>query len=427
MNTASPIECNRASFKKHALKTPADLTSLESVKEAFETFARQSLKLETAYRALEQDLAKSNRTLQERNLQLTAKMDEIQQVSSRLEGVIESLTDGLLVVGLNGGIERCNSAAASILERRRDQIEQQPFCALVTHEDAESLMMQILRGGEPILDCPWTLQDSQKSARYLLFSLAPVTTPDSSLIGIICHIRDITEIRRLEKKLNSHERLAALGEMAASVAHEIRNPLGTIEGFARLLRRDLAGMPSHLRLADKIVEGAQNLNYVITNLLTFVRPMQIQEEDVAVSDVLEAARDALEDRAAQTKVTLAFSLPERPVSFRGDRRQIMQALLNLGINAIEACPPQKGRVTIESKIFPQAVKLYIRDNGCGIAPENINKIFDPFFTAKEGGTGLGLSLSRKIIDAHGGDLSVSSTPGRETVFSIELPLKGVPR
>jgi signal transduction histidine kinase len=274
-----------------------------------------------------------------------------------------------------------------------------------------------------LLDHPWSRSHKQGETRQILLSLAPVTAPDGNILGAICNLRDVTDFRRMEKRLQSQERLAALGEMAASVAHEIRNPLGTIEGFARLLRRDLEAMPAHLRLAERIVEGAQNLNYVITNLLTYARPMRLQVSPASVATIFNYCRETLEDRAARTGVCLVMNAPEPDITFRGDYRQITQALLNLGINAIEACDAS-GIVHISATESHNTVSLHVRDNGCGMDASHVSKVFDPFFTSKEGGTGLGLSLSRKIIDIHGGEISVTSAPGEGSLFSVELPKTG---
>lgn len=395
-------------------------SSLASIQEAFELFDRQSRSLQEAYQALKQDLAESNRELQVRNNELIDKYEELRQVSSRLESVIESMTDGLLVVGPDGRIERCNSSVKSMLVHVHEPIETALLADVIGVDNLSAQLDLVLAGGPPVLNHTWSITHPDGSGHAFLVSLAPITAPDGAVFGALCNLRDITEIRRLEKRLHHHERLAALGEMAASVAHEIRNPLGTIEGFARLLRRDLAEMPQHLRLAERIVAGTQNLNYVITNLLTYARPMHLQMGVVPVSRVLDACRETLQDRAKRSEVQLELDQPEDELQVQGDERQLVQALLNLGINAIEACDSGQ-TVRVEVTDGQGAVLVRIRDQGRGMDDELLAKIFDPFFTSKEGGTGLGLSLTKKIIDGHGGEISVSSTPGHGSVFTVEFP------
>jgi two-component system, NtrC family, sensor histidine kinase AtoS len=402
---------------------PAGTDTIAAMQAAFETFARQSHQLETAYQSLKEDLARSNRALQERNRQLVEKNLELARLTGKHESVMQSLTDGIMAIATDSIVERCNIAAATILDRMDLRVEGTPLSDHIDNPQILAGLERVLAGGPAVLDYKWLPLSPQGETREVLVSVAPVMTAAGQTIGAVCHLRDNTELRRLQKRLQSHERLAALGEMAASVAHEIRNPLGTIEGFARLLRRDLADMPEHLRLAEKIVAGAQNLNYVITNLLTYARPMQLQMAPVSVTRLIENCRETLENIADRHQVALSLTLPETDISLAGDARQLGQAILNLGINAIEACPSQ-GKVDISVSKTKRSVLIRIQDNGCGMSEDTLERIFDPFFTRKEGGTGLGLSLTRKIIDAHGGDIRVTSVPDKGTEFILEMDRTG---
>ena len=421
--TSATIQARSGTSERKPPMAPGGMTEAQwtPIKEAFELFDRQSRQLQEAYQSLKRDLAHSNETLQIRNRELTSKIQELRQVSSRLESVIESMTDGLLVVGLDRRIERCNTSSEQILGKPRGEIESADFERIILLDEANEALSSVIGGGPPVLDRSWLATHADGETRSLLVSVAPVTAPDGSVLGAICNLRDVTELRRLEKQLHSRERLAALGEMAASVAHEIRNPLGTIEGFARLLRRDLAAMPDHLRLAERIVEGAQNLNYVISNLLTYARPMHLQITGVSMGRLFSVCRETLLDRAARAGAELDIQDPPSVLVARGDERQLAQVLLNLGINAIEACAPNAGRVRIEASGGRQSAVFRVLDNGCGMDEAKVEKIFDPFFTTKEGGTGLGLSLTKKIVDAHGGEITIDSEPGKGSTFTVTLP------
>lgn len=423
MNAIPLHSRSTSSGERKSLAPPGGMTEgqWKPIQEAFELFDRQSRQLQDAYQSLKLDLARSNEALQTRNQELTAKIQELRQVSSRLESVIESMTDGLLVIGLDRQIERCNSSAEQMLGIPRAQMEQTDADLTLAFEEGPAALASVLGGGAPVLDRSWQVTLAGGEVRSLLVSLAPVSTPDGTVLGALCNLRDVTELRRLERQLHSRERLAALGEMAASVAHEIRNPLGTIEGFARLLRRDLSGMPDHLRLAERIVEGAQNLNYVISNLLTYARPMRLQMSDVSVARLFEHCRETLSDRASRAGAELEIQTVSPDLRARGDERQLAQVLLNLGINAIEACGSGQGRVKLEAHGGKKSVLFRVRDNGCGMSPETMEKVFDPFFTQKEGGTGLGLSLTKKIVDAHGGEIAMESEPGKGTTMTVTLP------
>lgn len=397
--------------------------SVGNLKSAFELFDEQSRLLQSSYRALQQDLAEANRELSRKNRTLSIKVQELRQVSSRLACVLESMTDGVLVVNCAGIVELANASAEGLLNGGKGELEGRLFVSVVNMSGNEAVLSAVLEDAALVLERPWRCEKASGIRRQLKVSMAPVKAPDGSVLGAVCVLRDVTEIHRLEKKLLNQERLAALGEMAASVAHEIRNPLGTIEGFARLLRQDLAGMPQHLKLTDRIVEGAQNLNYVITNLLTYARPMNLNPAEISTYRLIELCRDTLHDSAKRAQVNLEINMPEKDICFCGDIRQMAQVLLNLGLNAIDACQ-DNGQVIVDFAKEAGSAILRVKDDGKGMDEITQQRIFDPFYTSKEGGTGLGLSLSRKIVDAHGGDISVFSESGRGSVFTVEVPLRG---
>jgi signal transduction histidine kinase len=277
-----------------------------------------------------------------------------------------------------------------------------------------------------------TLLDEQRSHTnpkghkvVVLASVAPVRTSGGVVLGAVEVLRDVTQLRLLEERMQHQKRMAALGEMATSVAHEIRNPLGTIEGFARLLKSDLERdrHTDHARLAGKIIEGAQNLNYVITNLLTYARPMSVQYEPFDAASLFNSVGDMLTGLAEQARVRIDFRLPNPPMTIHGDIRHLRQVLVNLGRNAIEASR-RDGEVIMEVVLRRREVVFSVTDSGCGIGPEDLPRVFDPFFTRKEGGTGLGLSLCHKIVAAHGGEISISSVMNQGTTVKVVLSQLG---
>ncbi|MBN1670912.1 MAG: PAS domain-containing protein [Kiritimatiellae bacterium] len=398
--------------------------TLERIREAFTLFDHQSGLLLSAFGKLKRDLAEANRQLNAKNLALSYKVDELQQVSSRLRCILESLADGVLVVDPDFIVQRCNPASERLLGLPRTEIEGRPYGRITNGLGNSDALRRALERGEVVCDEPRSCSAGAAGRRVtVLASVSPIRSPEGALLGAVEVLRDITVLRALETRVQHQERMAALGEMAASVAHEIRNPLGTIEGFARLLRRDLEGRPAYSRLADKIVEGTKNLNYVITNLLTYVRPMTLQYEPFDAATLLSSVRESLAGTARSRKVTLKVTPAAGPVRLEGDVRQLRQVLVNLGVNAIEACLPE-GQVCIRCVKNPDRVKFSVQDDGCGISTKDLTRIFDPFFTRKEGGTGLGLSLSHKIIAAHGGRIDVQSRPGKGTTFELVLPLRG---
>lgn len=396
---------------------------LASLREAFNLFDNHSRVLQTTFDTLRNELAKANQELSDKNMALSQKVDELQQLSSRLQCVLESLTDGVLVVGESLVVERCNPVAARLLNATRESIEGQAYPDVNRHLSNVDAIRAAIRDGQTLRDEPRRCPDARGGWSEVLASVAPIRSPSGAILGAIEVLRDVTEFHALTARLHHQERMAALGEMAASVAHEIRNPLGTIEGFARLLRRDLESQPDPRRLADKIVEGAQNLNYVITNLLTYVRPMSLQYEVFDVNKLMASVAEALVVSATTKHVTVTIPPIESAITLNADIRQLRQVLLNVGLNAIEACP-SGGQVSLTAARLDRDMRFTIRDTGCGMDAETRERMFDPFFTTKQAGTGLGLSLCHKIVTGHSGRFEVVSELNQGTVIDIILPEYG---
>ena len=238
---------------------------------------------------------------------------------------------------------------------------------------------------------------------------------------------DLTEMKRLEEQVRRMHTLAALGEMAATVAHEIRNPLGGIASFANLLERDLETDDPSRRLVRKITEGVARLNRIVSSLLSYTRPLNLNTHPVDLMQTVEeaAAFFEIDLERKQQAVEIRRLFLETPCVCQVDTEQFHQVILNLLLNATQAMP-EGGTIELEVAQTSDAdgdwIVTRVRDTGMGIDEELQEKLFTPFFTTKEDGTGLGLVTSRKIIEAHGGNIVVDSTPGDGTCFTIALPL-----
>jgi len=226
------------------------------------------------------------------------------------------------------------------------------------------------------------------------------------------------QLKELEAQNERNYRLIAMGEMAAKIVHEIRSPLCSIELYASMLARDLEGT-QHLDMAKGISTGISSLNNILTNMLFFAKPQKpiLRPVDICrlLGETVFMLMPMLESRGLRFIRGIG-----QGVSVRGDADLLKQVFLNILLNAIQATP-EGGAVTGSCRNEGQSAVLEISDEGPGIEPQNIEKIFDPFFSTKEKGTGLGLAISAKIVQAHGGTIRVKSTPGHGAAFCLSFP------
>jgi two-component system sensor histidine kinase HydH len=229
-------------------------------------------------------------------------------------------------------------------------------------------------------------------------------------------------LREAEANVRRTERLAALGQLTAGLAHELRNPMGTMKASAEMLARQVADSgPVAVELAGYISSEVDRTNSLITRFLEFARPLQIRRETCDLNELAEKTVRRVEREQAGSGISLHLNLaPElRPIAADGELLE--RALANLLVNAIQASP-QGSTVTLKTRPTGHGVEIAVIDRGSGIAPELLEQVFNPFFTTKKDGVGLGLAIVSKIVDEHGGHLSVTSELGKGTHFLVDLPI-----
>jgi signal transduction histidine kinase len=233
----------------------------------------------------------------------------------------------------------------------------------------------------------------------------------------------LQRLEAAEENLRRKERLAALGEISAGLAHEIRNPLGIISSSVQLLsQEEQFSASSGSDLLDIIQEETVRLNGLVTDFLLFGRPGQPNLRECDLGQIVERAVDHVRGMAEQKKAAIAARVPEQPLLAPVDPDMLRQVLLNLLLNAIDAVPPQ-GEIRVVLDLGAKGPTIDVHNTGPAIPEEFQSRIFDPFFTTKDKGSGLGLANAYKIIESHGGELTVASSPGQGTSFVISLPLK----
>jgi two-component system sensor histidine kinase PilS (NtrC family) len=256
--------------------------------------------------------------------------------------------------------------------------------------------------------------------RVLGYSLRSLKDPEGE-DGALLVFQDLTEVKKLERQARFNEQLAAVGELAAGIAHEIRNPLASISGSVQVLSNELTVGPAERRLMEIIVSESNRLSKILEEFLRFVRP---QERRVAIFDVAGSIKEVLDLFRLSDEVSDAHHIDDdvRPSSspLSGDRDQIRQIIYNVAKNAVRAMP-DGGTLTVEGREDGAWYSIKFRDTGRGMSEEEIARVFTPFSTAFDGGTGLGMAIVRRIVEDHGGAIDVESKPGEGTTVTVLLP------
>ncbi|MQA29647.1 MAG: PAS domain-containing protein [Luteitalea sp.] len=344
------------------------------------------------------------------------------EASERLsDQIIASLTAGLLVAGLNCGVRILNPAARRMLSVP-DGAPLDDYRQLLGEPALSAVIDQCLTTRAPILRRVIHLPEGRGGASHLGVTVSPLSDGAGELLGAICLFTDLTAVKQLEEQLRLKESLAAVGELTAGIAHEFRNGLATIHGYGKLLA--LKEMPETYRpYVEGIRAETESLGQIVVNFLNFARPAQLTLSQVELREVCERAADDVraEARALGGDVTVLGEFGQ----IEGDEVLLRQAFSNLLRNAVEACAGASRRpvVTVESVVDPvqRSFRITVNDNGPGIELTARDRVFQPFFTLKRDGTGLGLALVQKIIVFHNGRITIGSSPLGGASFQVILP------
>ena len=342
------------------------------------------------------------------------------RVKAFSDNVVENMPIGLLAIDEYGKIVSFNHTAELVLKlisrevlgKKAGEILPREIDALTAQLKAEKKVI------EKEIDCP--LKDGKSIPMDVSVSL--LEGDNGTFLGHIILFRDLTEIQELKREIERSQRLASLGKLAAGIAHEIRNPLSSIKGFATFFNERFKDMPEYQSTAKIMIQEVDRLNRVITQLLEFARPLEVIKKPVSIRPLMQLSLKIIE-REAQSKnirITTKFSPEINEVHIDQDR--FNQVLLNLYLNAVEAM--EDGgvlSVALSREDDTQKVRITVSDTGAGIKKEDMVHIFDPYFTTKQSGTGLGLAIVHKIIESHKGEVKVESEHGKGTTVTITLP------
>jgi two-component system sensor histidine kinase PilS (NtrC family) len=244
---------------------------------------------------------------------------------------------------------------------------------------------------------------------------------DGSRLGLICACEDLSTLRAMEERLRQADRLATLGRMSANIAHEIRNPLASLTGAIEVLAGNAAAGELRERLAGIVLKESGRLNTILRDFLEYARPAPLSRARVNVCEIVDEVLVLLEHRAVPGTLKIRRELPAS-LEWDVDPQQLRQAIWNLCLNAMEAMP-DGGELRVTAVATPEALHVDIADTGDGIPRAELHHVFEPFYSTKSGGTGLGLSLVHRIVQDHGGTVEVESTPGAGSTFSLRIPVR----
>ncbi|MGD0100602.1 MAG: ATP-binding protein [Acidobacteriota bacterium] len=389
--------------------------------QAFEKFTHASNSLESAFGQLRAHAQRLTEELEAKNVELEISLREKQEAQNYLRTILERLPCGVFVLDDKGDLALCNPMASEVLEQTRAKAssgKRKPFLS----SEMRNFFLASASADATKADVEVPISRNNKK-RILATSGAPLTNEAGNKIGTLHIIRDITEMKALQEQSKRVERLSAMGEMAVELAHEIRNPLASIELFASLLAKDLSG--DLRRWAENIRVGIRSLNTIVSNMLHFAKPIPPTCSRVSIHEVIQEILNFVDPIMQQRDVRVESSLSAAEPVISGDQELLKQMMLNLIFNAMKAMPSQ-GSLIIRTRNVssgtaseePSCLELQVQDTGIGIPPENLNRIFDPFFTTNKNGTGLGLSVVHQIVERHSGSITVSSEVNRGTTFTI---------
>jgi signal transduction histidine kinase len=349
--------------------------------------------------------------------------------------MVGNMRNGVLAIERDGAIVLLNDEARRLFHLPAGDNSGQPYAdVLHAHPD----ILRVLGGAFELESLPNRAELRLKSTDTVIgYTLSLVRDDRGEAVGAALFFKDLTHVEQLEERERLRDRLAAVGEMAAVMAHEIKNPLAGIEVLAGLLRRKVPDNADAQALVKDIINEAKMANAIVQEVLAFVRPVRLQVDRTSLAGSISSAITMADGKSSRGAILVDTALPGNLPLLGADEHQLTQVFCNLLINAYEALEG-RGRITISARIastdtdgalLPDGhfavptVVVDVADDGPGMPPDVAEKIFNPFFTTKAQGSGLGLAIVRKIIDAHEGRIDMTTADGRGTRFRVTLPVE----
>ena len=347
--------------------------------------------------------------------------------------LVSHLRTGVLAIRRDGRIAVMNDLAYRVLGLTSHPTDVGRHFSEVLHDLPE--VTRVLQQAFETDDLPNRAETRlRKTGRAMGYTLSHIYDDHSRMVGATLFFKDLTRVEQIEERERLRDRLAALGEMAAAIAHEVKNPLASIEVMAGVLKRQLCDRDDALETLNDIIKESKMANSIVVEVLEFVRPIQLQVERAALDGIIKDSITLAEGKMRRGAVSIDTGIDSDVPELLADPHQLRQLFSNLLANAFEALGGE-GHVEIRVSLIPgedepvgtvesqpPRVVVEVKDSGPGISPEDLERIFSPFFTTKPQGTGLGLAIVRKVVHAHDGHIDAVSAPGRGATFRVTLPV-----
>ncbi len=343
--------------------------------------------------------------------------------------ILKSLPSGVLVINDRDMVIRANDAAMQILGVEQKDLVGLPLAGVARLRQFAALIAETSKSGIPVERSELIVQLGEREVP-LGVNTAVLEDYAAHPIGVVCTFQDLTRLKKMADEVKRSQRLASLGEMATGIAHEVRNPLNSVRGFAQLLMEGAKKREDdeEIEYANIVISEVDRINKIVQDMLDFSRQQSLTMRPVDLASLVEQTVRQFAPQSSQMGVDLTLEGDGKPLPCSANADKLKQLFLNMISNAAQACA-KNGSVTVKmglentgARVYPEAC-ITIEDNGVGISRENLDRIFNPFFTTKDIGTGLGLPICQKIIEQHAGRIEVDSTPGVGSTFRIYLPLK----
>lgn len=363
--------------------------------------------------------------LKQTGKELLSKEIDLNSLQAFNENILQSISSGLLTTDLNGRITSFNRAAREITGYSLEEVIGKVAEEILGWKIDVDPSGKIRNSNNRYIRSD--IETSRKDGSRLILGItaSPLKDKNGEDNGSIWIFQDLTRIKEMEEEMSRRERLAAIGELAAGIAHEIRNPLASISGSMQVLDKELDLKDEDKHLMEVALKETERLNSIITEFLIFARPIQLNPKPCSINELLtETISLAKKSKEYKDNIEILTVFQEDGMDITIDPDKIKQVFWNLLINAFQAMP-DGGRLQIETKkrISQKSLEIVFEDNGEGIKRKNLEKIFYPFFTTKCSGSGLGLAVVQRILEEHKGNIEVMSSVGMGSHFTVSLPLK----